>query len=144
MLAWLWIPKINMFCTILGPFDSSTFTSNCPWQCTRQHCTIHLPWQHLADPTCEIELRINLASAAFIRILRRVLFDTISPCSPKWSLKCLMFISTLLYSCECWVSYHRQIQATESFQFAVFKESLGFASGTEFPTWTIGHLPQSS
>ncbi|XP_061920052.1 prolactin regulatory element-binding protein-like isoform X1 [Entelurus aequoreus] len=66
----------------------------------------------------EVQNRIKQAAAAFGRLRRRVFQNKNLHLHTKVSVHQAIFLTTLLYSCEAWVTYSRHIKALEQFHIA--------------------------
>ena len=67
------------------------------------------------DLTNEIQRRINLASSAFGRLSKRVFGNQNLKIRTKIAVYVADVISTILHSCETWVTYRCHIRLLESF-----------------------------
>ena len=66
------------------------------------------------DLTNEIQRRINLASSAFARLIKRVFGNQNLTIHTKIVVYDAVVISTILYGCETWIPYRRHIRLLES------------------------------
>ena len=73
----------------------------------------------------EVQNRIKQAAAAFGRLRRRVFQNKNLHLSTKVSVYQAICITTLLYSCEAWVTYSRHIRALEQFHIRCLQRILG-------------------
>jgi len=67
------------------------------------------------DLTAEIQHRVNLASASFGRLSKRVFTNRDLSTRTKMAVYKAICVSTLLYACEGWTPYRRYIRALEAF-----------------------------
>jgi len=67
------------------------------------------------DLTAEIQHRVNLASAFFGRLSKRVFTNRDLSTPTKMAVYNAIFVSTLFYACEGWTPYCRHIRALEAF-----------------------------
>ena len=65
------------------------------------------------DPTDEIQRRVNLASSAFCRLIKRVFSNRNLTEHTKIAVYEAVVIATILYGCESWVPYRRHIRPLE-------------------------------
>ncbi|KAL6464878.1 hypothetical protein MHYP_G00271950 [Metynnis hypsauchen] len=73
----------------------------------------------------EVQNRIHQASAAFGRLRRRVFQNKNLHLRTKVCVYQAVCITTLLYSCEAWVTYSRHIKAMEHFHICCLQRILG-------------------
>ncbi|KAJ3582371.1 hypothetical protein NHX12_000699 [Muraenolepis orangiensis] len=73
----------------------------------------------------EVQNRIKQASAAFGRLRRRVFQNKNLHLRTKVCVYQAICITTLLYSCEAWVTYSRHIRALEQFHIRCLQRILG-------------------
>ncbi len=73
----------------------------------------------------EVQSRIKQASVAFGRLRRRVFHNKNLHPSTKVVVYHAVCVTTLLYSCEAWVTYSRYIRSLESFHISCLKRILG-------------------
>lgn len=73
----------------------------------------------------EVQNRINQASAAFGRLRRRVFQNKNLYHYTKISVYQAVCITTLLYSCEAWVTYSRHVKSLEHFHIRCLQRMLG-------------------
>ncbi|KAJ3582338.1 hypothetical protein NHX12_007887 [Muraenolepis orangiensis] len=73
----------------------------------------------------EVQNRIKQASAAFGRLRRRVFQNKNLHLRTKVCVYQAICITTLLYSCEAWVTYSRHIRALEQFHIRCLQCILG-------------------
>ncbi|KAJ3584580.1 hypothetical protein NHX12_015075 [Muraenolepis orangiensis] len=73
----------------------------------------------------EVQNRIKQASAAFGRLRRRVFQNKNLHLRTKVCVYQAICITTLLYSCEAWVTYSRHIRALEQFHICCLQRILG-------------------
>ncbi|KAJ4938360.1 hypothetical protein JOQ06_002980 [Pogonophryne albipinna] len=73
----------------------------------------------------EVQNRIKQASAAFGRLQRRVFQNKNLHLRTKVCVYQAICITTLLYSCEAWVTYSRHIRALEQFHIRCLQRILG-------------------
>jgi len=78
-----------------------------------------VPGKYIITSTCdltvEIQHRVNLASASFERLSKRVLTNRDLSTRTKIAVYNAIYVSTLLYTCEGWTPYRRRIRALEAF-----------------------------
>jgi len=68
------------------------------------------------DLTVVIQRHVNLASASFGRLSKRVFTNyDLSTCT-KMAVYNAIYVSTLLYACEGWTPYHHHIRTLEAFK----------------------------
>jgi len=67
------------------------------------------------DLAAEIQHRVNLASASFGRLSKRVFTNRDLSARTKMAVYNAICISTLLYACEGWTPYRQHIRALEAF-----------------------------
>jgi len=93
--------------------------------------TFYISWDHLGlteqftylgsiitstcDLTAEIQHRVNLASASFRRLFKRVFTNRDLSTRTKMAVYNAICVSTLLYACEGWTLYRCHIQALKAF-----------------------------
>ena len=77
------------------------------------------------DLTNEIQRRINLASSAFGRLSKRVFGNQNLTIHTKIVVYNAVVISTILYGCETWIPYRRNIRLLESFHIRRLQLILG-------------------
>lgn len=73
----------------------------------------------------EVQNRIKQASAAFGRLRRRVFQNKNLHLNTKICIYQAVCITTLLYSCEAWVTYSRHIKSLEHFHICCLQRILG-------------------
>ncbi|XP_016110934.1 small G protein signaling modulator 1-like [Sinocyclocheilus grahami] len=73
----------------------------------------------------EIQNRIKQASVAFGRLQRRVFHNKNLHPSTKLAVYQAVCVTTLLYSCEAWVTYSRHIRSLEHFHISCLQRILG-------------------
>ena len=73
----------------------------------------------------EVQNRLNQASAAYGRLRRRVFQNKNLNLNTKISVYQAICITTLLYSCEAWVTYSRHIKSLEQFNIRCLQRILG-------------------
>ncbi len=83
----------------------------------------------------EVQSRIKQASVAFGRLRRRVFHNKNLHPSTKVAVYHAVCVTTLLYSCEAWVTYSRHIRSLESFHIRCLQRILGV-------TWR-DHVPHT-
>ncbi len=83
----------------------------------------------------EVQSRIKQASVAFGRLRHRVFHNKNLHPSTKVAVYQAVCVTTLLYSCEAWVTYSRHIRSLESFHISCLQHILGV-------TWR-DHVPHT-
>ena len=84
------------------------------------------------DLTAEIQHRVNLASASFGRLSKRVFTNRdLSTCT-KMAVYNAICVSTLLYACEGWTPSGVTSEPSRPFTFGVFKLSCTCTGGTKY------------
>jgi len=82
-------------------------------------------WESIITSTCdliaEIQHRVNLASASFGRLSKRVFRNRDLSTRTKMAVYNGICVSTLLYACEGWTLYHRHIRALAAFHIRCFQ-----------------------
>ncbi len=73
----------------------------------------------------EVQSRIKQASVAFGRLRRRVFHNKNLHPSTKVAVYQAVCVTTLLYSCEAWVTYSRHIRSLERFHISCLQRILG-------------------
>ena len=89
----------------------------------------------ICDLTAEIQHRVNLASASFGRLSKRVFTNRDLSTRNKMAVYNAICVSTLLYACEGWTVGHRTVVTSEPLRpctFGVFKLSCKCTGGTKY------------
>ena len=76
------------------------------------------------DLAAEIQHRVNLATAFFGRLSKRVFPNRDLSTRTKMAVYNAICVSTLLYACEGWTPYRRHIRALEAFHIQCFQTIL--------------------
>jgi len=84
------------------------------------------------DLTAEIQHRVNLASASFGRLPKRVFTNRDLSTRTKMAVHNAVCVSTLLYACEGWTPHRRHMRALKPFTFGVFILCCTNTGGTKY------------